>query len=315
MSKVNDIIENGRHRLSREGVSYRGWSISGEGILGWLTILPVIVLYSAVAFIPLLFAVYTSFHEVHLLSPEWEFIGLQNYTEVFQIDRFWSSMWRGAIYMVGSTVVQIAVGIWMAFVLNNISNKFLSAIVFTAYLTPTIIIVLISNFMFDPFVGVLHTTFGQTLGLWEGYIFGNRTWAMPIVVLIGSWKFSVFVTIFLLAQLRSIPDRFYEAAKMAGANKFQMFRYITFPRIKGVLAVIVLLRSIFMFNKYDIIWQLTQGGPGYATTTMPILAYRTVFQENAYGLGNTLAIVMFFFLALGGIVYFITTSPTEDVET
>jgi len=77
----------------------------------------------------------------------------------------------------------------------------------------------------------------------------------------------------------------------------------------------VLLRSIFMFNKFDIFWMLTQGGPGYATTTLPVLAYRETFQAGNYGLGNAMAIVMFMFLALGAVLYFRTFNPSDEVET
>ncbi|HKJ58178.1 MAG TPA: sugar ABC transporter permease, partial [Halobacteriales archaeon] len=110
-------------------------------------------------------------------------------------------------------------------------------------------------------------------------------------------------------------DRFYEAAQICGANRLQMFRDITLPRIQGVILVAVLLRSIFMFNKFDIIWQLTQGGPGYATTTLTVLAYREAFVGGNYGLGNALAIVMFLFLAAGAIAYFKMFNPSDEVET
>jgi multiple sugar transport system permease protein len=125
----------------------------------------------------------------------------------------------------------------------------------------------------------------------------------------------VFITIFALAQLRAIPERFYEAAKVCGANRMQMFRDITLPRIQGVILVAVLLRSIFMFNKFDIIFILTQGGPGVATTTLPILAYETAFVNSNYGLANALAVVMFVFLAIGAILYFVAFNPSEEVET
>jgi len=137
---------------------------------------------------------------------------------------------------------------------------------------------------------------------------------MPLVILIGSWKFSIFVTIFALAQLRSIPSRFYEAARICGANRWQMFRDITFPRLKGIILTVILLRGVFMFNKFDLIWMLTEGGPGYATTTLPLLAYQETFQGGSYGLGNALAVMMFLILALSAILYFKAASPSQEAE-
>ncbi len=306
-----------RKIFPREGVTIAGIEISPGGFWGGLTVLPVIALYLMIAIIPVGFAIFASLHDIPLTSPEWTWVGLQNFGEALSLDRFWESMWRGVVYMVGSTVLQTTIGIWMALVLNKITTgqKILSAIVFSAYLTPTIIVVLVVLFMLDPFVGVLHIVGTQWLGLWEGYLMGNTKLAMPAVVIIGTWKFSVFITIFTLAQLQSIPSRFYEAAKICGANTFEMFRDITLPRLKGALLVAVLLRSIFMFNKFDVIWPLSQGGPGYATTTMPILAYRETFVGSAYGLGNAIAIIMFLFLAAGGVMYFRAFNPADEVET
>jgi multiple sugar transport system permease protein len=207
----------------------------------------------------------------------------------------------------------------MALVLNRITRgqKLLTAVVFTAYLIPTIIVSLVALRMFDPAGGLLQAVGSDFLGLWSQNQapLGSRTWAMPLLILIGTWKFSVFITIFTLAQLRAIPARFYEAAKICGANRLQMFRDITLPRIAGVILVAVLLRSIFMFNKFDIIWQLTRGGPGDATTTLPILAYRTVYSAQNYGLANALAVVMFLFLFVGAAAYFMAFNPSEEAET
>ncbi len=293
--------------------------VDRETLAGFGTVVPVLILYFLIAVLPVAFAVYASFHEIFLLNPEWEFVGLENYFEVLEIDRFWESMWRGVVYMVGSTLIQLVVGLWLALALNRIvrGQKILTAIVFTAYLIPTIVVALVALQMFGSFGGVIHVLASDILGLWgpQEYALGTHAWAMPILILIGSWKWSVFITIFALAQLRAIPNRFYEAAQVCGANRFQMFRDITFPRIAGVIAVAVLLRSIFMFNKFDIIWQLTQGGPGDATTTLPILAYRVAFTEQAYGLANALAVVMFVFLFAGAIAYFLMVNPSEEVET
>lgn len=313
---ATEDIDYERGPILREGFTISGVEITPDDIWGGLAVLPVFLLYLIIALIPIAFAIIASFHAIPLTSPTWTFVGIENYVNVVQIDRFWASLWRGVIFMTGSTLLQTAVGIWMALVLNRglRGEKVLSTLVFTAYLTPTIIVTLVGLFLFDPFVGLLHTI-GLELNFWEGYVFGSQTWAMPMVILIGSWKFSSFITLFALAQLRSIPDRFYEAAKMAGATTWEMFRDITYPRIRGALLVAVMLRGIFMFNKYDLIWQLTQGGPGYATTTLPILAYRETFQGSAYGFGNAIAVVMFLTLAIGGVAYLLALNPSEEVET
>ncbi|WP_137288325.1 carbohydrate ABC transporter permease [Natronorubrum halophilum] len=306
----------------RPRTAYIPWDdlpIQRETVVGIGTVLPVVILYLLIAVLPVAFAFWASLHDIHTLNPEWEWVGLDNYYEVLNIATFWGSLWRGLVYMVGSTLIQLTVGLWMALVLNRITRgqKLLTAVVFTAYLIPTIIVSLVALRVFDPAGGVFQMMGAEWFGLWGAREapLGSREWAMPFLILIGSWKFSVFVTIFTLAQLRAIPDRFYEAAKVCGANRWQMFRDITLPRLVGIILVVVLLRSIFMFNKFDIIWQLTQGGPGNATTTLPVLAYKTVYTDQAYGLANAIAIVMFLFLLAGAIGYFVIFNPSEEVET
>ncbi|ADB61211.1 binding-protein-dependent transport systems inner membrane component [Haloterrigena turkmenica DSM 5511] len=293
--------------------------VERETVAGVATVLPVVVLYVLIAVFPIAFAFWASLHNIHTLNPEWKWVGLENYREVMNIATFWGSLWRGIVYMVGSTLIQLVVGLWMALVLNRITRgqKLLTAVVFTAYLIPTIIVSLVALRVFDPPGGVFQMMGAEWFNLWSSQTapLGSRGWAMRLLILIGSWKFAVFVTIFTLAQLRAIPDRFYEAAKICGANRWQMFRDITLPRLMGIVLVVVLLRSIFMFNKFDIIWQLTQGGPGNATTTLPVLAYKTVYTDQAYGLANAIAVVMFLFLLASAVVYFKIFNPSEEVET
>ncbi|SEQ90314.1 carbohydrate ABC transporter permease [Natrinema salaciae] len=306
-------------RPRRSFIPWDDLPVSQETVTGVGTILPVVVLYILIALLPIGFAFWASLHDIHTLNPVWEWAGISNYSAVLELSRFWGSLWRGIIYMVGSTLLQLAVGLWMALVLNRITygQKLLTAVVFTAYLIPTIIVSLVALRVFDPQGGVFQMMGADWFSLWGGgeAPLGSRTWAMPLLILIGSWKFSVFITIFTLAQLRAIPNRFYEAAKVCGANRWQMFRDITLPRLMGIILVVVLLRSVFMFNKFDIIWQLTQGGPGNATTTLPVLAYKTVYTDQAYGLANAISVVMFLFLLVAAIGYFMVFNPSEEVET
>lgn len=301
------------------GASLDRLPVDWETISGIATIVPVILLYLVISIIPVGFAIWASLHDIPLLNPEWTWAGLSNYTETFQVPRFWESLWRGVVFMVGSTLLQLVVGLWMALTLNRITRgqRILTAVVFTAYLIPTVVVSLVALFMFDTFYGVFHVIGSEWFSVWgaNDYALGQQSLAMPLVILIGSWKFSVFITIFTLAQLRSIPTRFYEAARICGANKWEMFRDVTLPRIQGVILVAVLLRSIFMFNKFDLLWILTQGGPGYATTTLPVLAYREAFEAGNYGLANAMAVVMFVFLAIGAIAYFWAFNPSDEVET
>lgn len=281
-----------------------------------LTVLPVLVLYAVAALLPMAFAAYASLHAIALLDPNWEFVGLQNYAILLGMDAFWASLWRGLVYAVGSTLIHLVVGVWMALALHHIRNRLLTAIVFTAYLVPMVVVALLTLFLFDVWAGAFHAVGAEWLGLWDArhYALGRGGLALAIVVLAGSWKYAVFVTIFTMAQRRSIPPKFYHAAQICGANRWQQFRDVTFPRIRGIVLVVVLLRFVFTFNKFDVIFMLTRGGPGNATTTLPLLAYGVTFGAGNYGLGNALAVAMFLVLALGAAGFFLAFRPSKDAR-
>ncbi|MFB6171568.1 MAG: carbohydrate ABC transporter permease [Haloarculaceae archaeon] len=283
-----------------------------------LSVLPVLALYFLVALLPMAFAVYASLFEIGLFDPNWEFVGLHNYAVLLGMAEFWASLWRGAVYAAGSTLLHLAVGLWMALVLNRVRNRFVTAVVFASYLVPIVVVALLTLFLLDPWVGAFHVVGAEWLGLWppDRYVLGHPS-ALPIavVVLAGTWKYAAFVTIFALAQLRSIPPKLYDAARIAGANRWQQFRDVTLPRIRGVVLVVALLRLVFTFNKFDIIYMLTRGGPGDATTTLPMLAYSVTFGAHAFGLGNAIAVAMFLVLAMGAVAFFFVFRPSEDVET
>ena len=136
-----------------------------------------------------------------------------------------------------------------------------------------------------------------------------KTWlssadtAMATVIMINTWKFYPFMVITFLAQLQSINPTLYEAAKIDGASAWQEFAYITLPALKPVIFIGLMLRSIWTFNNFDLIYLLTQGGPLGTTETPPILIYRTVFGSYSLGKGAALAAIMFVLLAGLSMVY------------
>lgn len=298
----------------------RSWAEGGHGAFPWtiLSIAPVVGLYAVVALLPMAFAGYASVHEIGLLDPDWRFVGLRNYVLVLGMDAFWASLWRGLVYGVGSTLFQLGIGVWMALVLHRLRNRLLSAIVFNAFLVPVVVISLLTLFLFNTWTGAFHVVGTEWLGLWnpDHYALGRRgDLALWTVILVGTWKYAAFVTIFTLAQLRSIPPKLYHAAQICGANRWQQFRDITFPRIRGVVLVVALLRLVFTFNQFDIIFLLTGGGPQSATTTLPLLAYGIAFGAGSYGLANAVAVVMFLALSIGAVAFFYVFRPSEEVET
>jgi multiple sugar transport system permease protein len=123
------------------------------------------------------------------------------------------------------------------------------------------------------------------------------------VILVSTWKFFPFVVIAVLARLQSIPTSLYEAAMMDGAGPWARFRDVTLPQLRGVLMIVVLLRAIWDFKEFDLIFLLTGGGPVTSTQTLPILVYREAFPLSQMGMAATIALCMLAIMVVAMITY------------
>ena len=176
------------------------------------------------------------------------------------------------------------------------------------------VVIFIWKFILDPNVGVLNQWLVQA-GLVEDPIafFSTIKWAMPAVVITSVWKFGSFAFFILLARLQAIDPNLYERARVEGASTWQAFRDITLPHLRGAILIILLVRGIWMFNKFDIIYLSTRGGPLKATTTLPIRVYEIAFEAVDFGGATALAGIMFFLLAGVAVVYFYVFEPEKEV--
>lgn len=291
--------------------------LSQRYVMIMLTVLPAFLLYTFVTIIPVGWAVVASFYDVPTFGTTWNFVGLENYMTVLETSAFWESLWLSVVFAGGSVALQLVLGVAFALVINR-SFKYASlvrAIVMLPYLIPTAVLGFVALWMGDGQWGIINWI-PMRLGLIESGIpwFGSIDWAMLAVILTSSWKFTIFVTIMVLARLQSIPEGYFEAARMAGANFYQRFRDITLPNLKGVIFIVLLLRGVWMFNKFDIIYVLTQGGPGDATTTAPLYAYEVSFPQGLLGVGSAISVLLFLLLAVVAVIYFVTLEPGKEVR-
>lgn len=299
--------------------------LSDRRVMIVLTIVPALILYAFVSVVPIIWAIASAFHHVGIYDPVWQWAGVENFKTVLRDTEFWGSIWRSTVYAALSVGGQVAIGTGLALLLNR-QFKFsraARALAMLPYMVPTAVLGLLALWMGNTSWGVLNQIplqmglisepinyFGST----DPFIFGLTTFNMVAVAIVGWWKWSAFVLIFVLARLQSIPDELYEAAKMCGATKYQLFRDITLPNLKGVLFILVFLRGIWMFNKFDVIYVLTQGGPIDTTTTAPIYAYEAAFEFGSLGLAGTISTLLFGMLLVFGVGYLKTFNPEKEVR-
>lgn len=272
-----------------------------EQALGALLVAPTVLLFAVLIFLPMAQSLFLSLHRVSTLTLRMQWNGLTNYQVLLSDPEFWTAFGNSLIWTGSSVALQLLVGIGIALILNGrlIARSAARSLILFPYLLPTAVAVLVWRWLFNDLYGLINQVLMST-----GLISTPVAWlsqspnAMIAVILVGVWKFFPFVVLAVLARLQSIPESLYEAARIDGASRWAQFWDITLPQLAGVLAVVTLLRSIWDFKEFDLIYLMTGGGPGISTETLPILVYREAFQLLNFGRGAAVAVTMFAFMLL-----------------
>ena len=275
--------------------------------LGYLLLLPALLIIAVASLYPLVRAIQTSFYMRPLLSPKWSFVGLENYVYLLKSSDFWRALWNGCIYTVGTVSAQLVFGLVVALLLNRSfrGRNLARGLTLFPYMLPSIVVVITWRWMLNDISGVINYLFIDVLHLRTGPVtFSGSPWsAMLIVISVGVWRMFPFVSLCCLARLQAIPIQLYEAAKVDGASAWQRFWHITLPQLKGIIFIILLLRAVWMFNDFDTIWLLTEGGPYHSTETTAIFTFVTAFRKWQMGRACAVA-VLTFFLMMGAFIFY-----------
>jgi multiple sugar transport system permease protein len=202
---------------------------------------------------------------------------------------------------------QLTFGVAVALVLHTAvkGRSFVRGLVLFPYLVPAIVAVLTWRWIFSDTVGVANFLLVDVLGIAQGPIpWFHPDWAMVSVVIMSLWKYLPYWGLLILARLQVIPTDLYEAAEIDGASGWQKFWYITFPWILPVLIVLLILRSIWAFNEFDMVYLPAGGGPLFATTTVPVYVRQLAFQALNLGAAAAVAVTMLFVVVLLTGIYF-----------
>ena len=277
-----------------------------DNVLGPMLIAPVVLVLGLVILYPLLVAVWMSFYDVATATLASRWVGLDNYVALLGPGgRFWKALGVTLVWTAGTLALQVILGIALAILLNRQMwcRSLARSLVVFPYFVPTVVAVLVWRWMFNDFFGLINQLLIGS-GLIERPVdwLGSMPNAMLSVIVVGAWKFCPFVVIAVLARLQTIPPSLYEAARLDGAGAWARFTDVTLPQIADVLGIVVLLRAIWDFKEFDLIFLLTGGGPVDETRTLPLIVYQEAFGLNAMGMASAYAVAMMavmcvFFLA------------------
>lgn len=255
---------------------------------------------------PLLSSLWLSFHDQHIFARQATFIGFQNFVDLFAAAEFWASFWNGVVFAASTVALQLIVGIGTALLLHNKfgGRALIRGLILFPFVIPTIVGVLIWKWMLNDLYGVINAVLIRNGLVNEPILWlASPKFAMATVILINVWMFFPFITLHALARLQVIPIELHEAARVDGAGPLQRFWYIILPQLRSTILLVVFIRFVWQFNKFDSVWLLTEGGPLGATQTLPLLAYLKAFGQYQLGAGAAVATCIFIILTVTALWY------------
>src|SRR5438552_417885 len=266
--------------------------------LGFWFMLPAMAILLLFLAYPLGLGVWLSFTDARI-GRSGEFIGLENYEWLWDDSVFRLSVFNTLLYTFVASIIKFAVGLYLALLLNrNLPLKaMIRAIVLIPFIVPTVLSAIAFWWLFDAQFSIISWTLRKAHLITSNIDFLGDPWnARWSVIFANIWRGVPFVAITLLAGLQTVPPSLYEAATLDGASRWQIFRYITYPLLTPIIAVVMTFSVLFTFTDFQLIWVLTRGGPVNATHLMATLGYQRAIGGGYIGEGAAISTAMIPFL-------------------
>lgn len=289
------ISDTGAIRARRSALSRLSES---RGALGLIFMFPAAALLLVFLTYPLALGVWLSFTDERI-GRSGIFIGLENYEMLWSDNVFWLAVFNTLLYTVTASILKFGLGLWLALLLNEHLpfKAFFRAIVLLPWVVPTVLSAIAFWWIYDSQFSILSWVL-QRWGWIDAPInfLGDPTNARASVIAANVWRGIPFVAITLLAGLQTIPPSLYEAATLDGATSWQRFRYVTFPLLTPIIAIVMTFSVLFTFTDFQLIYVLTRGGPVNATHLMATLSFQRGISGGQLGEGAAIAVAMIPFL-------------------
>ena len=276
----------------------------------WLDtlVLPATGVLAIVVGYPIVYTLVLSLQDYNLLgtTPE-QFVGDANYRKLLDDPTFWQSLGNTAIYTFGSVAIAALAGLVLALLTENLGGRrgrLARALLLTPWAVPFVVVAFLFRYMYLQNGGVINAVLLAT-----GVIDAPITWlnvaslALPAVMVTNIWAMTPFFFLLLAAALAGIPNEVLESARVDRARGWSLVAHIKLPFLRNALLVSSLLMVIANFNDFAKIWAMTQGGPGYSTTTLVIYVYRQAFENFAIGYASAIGVVWLLLLLAFAVVY------------
>jgi multiple sugar transport system permease protein len=268
---------------------------------GWALafVAPFLIVYLVIFIYPTIQMIRLTFTDAPLIG-DGQWVGLKNYVRLFKDKMFTTSVWNTGYFVLLTVIPNTLVGLGIALMVNRLkgwTQSIILAMFFLPYILPVSVIFLIWRWILDVQFGigqyVIEAVYGQRVP-----VFRTPVWVMPAVAFITIWWTNGFNLLLFIAGLRNIPQDMYDASALDGAGRWQQFRYITWPLIWPVTALVLTIQLILQLKIFDQIYLFTIGGQSNPTMVMVQYVYKQAFQMNKGGYGATVALALFVIIAV-----------------
>lgn len=276
--------------------------------MAWIMLIPALIFLAVMIAYPLGKVVHDAFSRVHLINPNMTgFAGLENFKTILNDEHFWGNVKNTVVWTVGSVAGEYIIGLFAAVLLNQKfrGRAIFRTCVFIPWLVPIIVAGMTWDWMLNVDFGIVNYALTNLHLISEPINFlGDPRYAMATVIFVNIWRTFPYYTISFLAAMQSIPGDLAEAASIDGAGMFTRFFRITLPQLKSVSLVIIFIHVIWTAVNFDFIWVMTEGGPNYATETLPIMIYRYSMKKFNVGAASALSTMMFAVMTILFVLYY-----------
>ncbi len=280
----------------------------------WLFMLPSVVVMALVLFYPFASAVYYSFFNYYLGNNSTVFVGLANYSGLLAEQRFWGDMLTTVVIVGASVALQLVVGLALALALYAATSgvRLITLLNFLPHVVTPVVAGIFLKWMFIGRWGLLDSTL-ISLDIFPPDWLGDPVWAKISLVLADTWKFMPFLMLVLYAGLQSFDASLLEAAAIDGATGWQRLRYVILPMMKPLIVFVVAIRTMDAFRFFDLVYVLTNGGPGTATETITLYTYQLAFRMLEVGRASALGVITLLVVAamIAGMIVFLQRRGRE----
>ena len=270
-----------------------------------LFLLPALAIFTAFVIYPLVGSLYYSLTDWDGLSPDLHFVGLANFQQLLSDPTVLIDVRNTLVFAAGVMVLQNGIALLLALILDGFLRRlsFLRVLFLIPAMFSALAIGYTWSYIYSPVFGFLNT-FLVKIGLsaWQQDWLGNPHLTLASLIFTNSWEFMGFSMVIFLAGLQAVPAELYEAANIDGTSGWQRFRHITFPLIAPAITINVVLTMIGSLKTFDLIFVMTNGGPGNASESLALRIYNEAFNLNHFGYATAVGIVMTLFILVLSVV-------------